>query len=101
MILVVGASGQLGGLITKRLLDMGKSVRILVRDNPAYQALVAQGAQPVKGDLKDRASLDAACKGVDTVITTASATQRGGADTIDSVDGQGVANLIEAAKTNG
>lgn len=101
MILVVGASGQLGGLIAKRLLQAGQAVRILTRENPAYQALVASGAQSVRGDLKDRASLDAACRGVETVITTASATQRGGADTLESVDLEGTANLIEAAKAAG
>src|SRR6266849_6396128 len=53
MILVVGASGQLGGTITRRLLDQGRSVSILVRHNPAYQTLVALGAQPVVGDVKD------------------------------------------------
>ncbi len=60
MILVVGATGALGGAIARQLLKSGKSVRVLARDNPAYQALAESGAQPVKGDLKHRASLDAA-----------------------------------------
>ncbi len=101
MILVVGSTGSLGGMITRQLLAQGKSVRILVRPSSSYQALVDLGAQPVIGDLKDRPSLDAACQGISTVITTATATQRGGEDTIDSVDLHGNANLIEAARAAG
>lgn len=113
MILVVGATGSLGGRITRRLLAQGKSVRILARHNPiseelakqgranTAQSLIEAGAQGVNGDLKDRASLDAAVRGVDTVITTATASQRGGEDTLDSVDLQGTLNLIEAAKAAG
>ncbi len=98
MILVVGASGKLGGTIARQLIDAGESVRILERDNPAYQALIRAGAQPVRGDLKDRASLETACRGIDTVISTATAAERGGADTLESVDLHGVGALIESAR---
>jgi uncharacterized protein YbjT (DUF2867 family) len=113
MILVVGATGILGGLITQRLLSQDKDVRILVRHNsPAEQmalqgmatsprTLVAAGAQPVYGDLKDRASLDPACEGVEILITTANSSMRGGEDNVDTVDRQGNRNLIEAAKSAG
>jgi len=101
MILVVGSSGKLGGIIAERLLKSGQSVRILARENPAYQALVKSGAEQANGDLKERASLDAACRGIDTVITTATAAERGGADTIESVDLHGVGNLIDAAQAAG
>lgn len=113
MILVVGATGVLGGMITQRLLGEGKAVRILVRYNsPAEpmsaqgmatspQSLIDAGAQPVYGDLKDRASLDAACDGIETLITTANSAMRGGEDTVDTVDRQGNRNLIEAARAAG
>jgi uncharacterized protein YbjT (DUF2867 family) len=113
MILVVGATGILGGMITQRLLGEGRDVRILVRHNsPAEQmalqgmatlprSLIDAGAQPVYGDLKDRASLDGACDGVETVITTANSAMRGGDDNVDTVDRQGNRNLIEAARAAG
>lgn len=113
MILVVGATGSLGGCITRGLLQQGQAVRMLTRQNPisaelakqgranTAQSLIEAGAQTVPGDLKDRASLEAAVKGVDAIITTATASQRGGEDTLTSVDLQGTLSLIQAAKAAG
>jgi NADH dehydrogenase len=100
-ILVAGATGQLGGLIARRLLEQGQDVRMLVRPQSDYQALVHAGGRPVPGDLKNRASLDAACQEIDTVITTANSAQRGGADTPQTVDLEGNRHLIDAAKAAG
>ena len=47
MILVVGATGQLGGSITKRLLEQGKEVRILVRRDSPSEQLAQQGMFPI------------------------------------------------------
>lgn len=100
MILVVGSTGLLGGMITRKLLAEGHAVRILQRDAPDYQALINQGAQPVRGDLRDRASLDAACAGVDVVLTTAIARFTDGG-TFESVDLNGTRSLIDAAAAAG
>jgi uncharacterized protein YbjT (DUF2867 family) len=101
MILVVGATGLLGGAITRQLLDQGHDVRVLVRPGSDHAALAAAGAQPVHGDLKDPASLLSACDGVDTVITTANSAARGGPDTVDSVEIEGNRSLVDAAKGSG
>jgi uncharacterized protein YbjT (DUF2867 family) len=113
MILVVGATGRLGGAITQTLLAQGQPVRILARGNSpsvelaqqglatSAEALIAAGAQPVTGDLKDRASLDAACQGIEVVITTANSVLRGGEDNVQNVDADGNRNLIDAAKAAG
>jgi len=100
-ILIVGSTGDLGGTITRSLLGKGKNVRILVRPQSNYQPLVQAGAQAVLGDLKNPASLNAACKGVQFLITTATATKRGGSDTATTVDLEGNHNLIDAAKRAG
>ncbi len=97
MILVVGATGTLGGQIARGLLDDGRAVRILVRPTSDYRELEARGCEPVIGDLKDRASLDAACRGVDTIVTTAISLGRGLDDTVETVELGGYASLIEAA----
>jgi uncharacterized protein YbjT (DUF2867 family) len=105
MILVVGATGLLGSQICRLLADQGKRVRALVRStsNPAtLELLSGLGVELVRGDLKDRSSLDAACRGTDAVISTASSTRsRQEGDSIESVDGQGQRNLIAAAAATG
>jgi uncharacterized protein YbjT (DUF2867 family) len=113
MILVVGATGRLGGMIAQRLLAAGKEVRILVRhDSPSQelakqglatpaQSLIDAGAEPVYGDLKDRASLDAACQGIETLLTTANSALRGGEDNVETVDLKGNRSLIDAARAAG
>ncbi len=92
MIMVVGATGIVSGMITRRLLEDGKDVRILVRTNSPSQQLaregratsaeelIGAGAQPAYGDLRNRASLDAAVQGVEAVITTANSAGREGED---------------------
>ncbi|MDQ1384572.1 MAG: hypothetical protein QOG65_1951 [Actinomycetota bacterium] len=101
MILVVGATGRLGGLITRLLLARRESVRALVRNPSECGWLTAAGATLAVGDLKDPDSLAAACSGVSAVITTANSLSRGGSDTIESVDRVGNRNLIDAAAERG
>ena len=105
-ILVVGATGLLGSDICKQLVENGKSVRALVRtttDPAKVDRLKSLGVEIVQGDVRDRASLDNACKGVDAVISTVSAmpfSYQPGVNDIQTTDLEGLTNLIEAAKEN-
>jgi uncharacterized protein YbjT (DUF2867 family) len=65
LIVVTGATGQQGGVVAKYLLQDGWKVRAVVRDpnKEAAQTLAKQGVELVKGDMNDRASLDAAFQG--------------------------------------
>ncbi|MBA2557959.1 MAG: NAD(P)H-binding protein, partial [Chloroflexi bacterium] len=101
MILVVGGTGDVGGQIARALLERGEQVRVLVRPQSDYSGLEQAGAQPVIGDLKDRASLDDACRGVEAVVTTANTAKRGGEDNVDNVDLNGNVALIDAAQASG
>lgn len=101
MILVVGATGDLGGAVTKMLLAKGKEVRVLAREKSNYRSLKEAGAKVVFGDLKIRASLEPAFENVDTIVTTANSAQRGGDDNPETVDLQGNRNLIDTARTAG
>lgn len=101
MNLVAGATGTLGSEVCRLLVEKGKAVRALVRATSASDKVVAlesAGVDVVRGDLKDRKSLDAACQGASAVISTASSTvSRAEGDSIETVDEQGQMNLIEAA----
>ena len=43
MILVVGATGIVGGMIARRLLGQGKEVRVLARGNSPSEQLAHEG----------------------------------------------------------
>ena len=99
-ILLVGATGMLGGRIAHHVLSNDEArLRVLVRSGDdaktrsALEPLLALGAERVGGDLADRASLDRATEGVDVIISAV----QGGPDVI--VDGQ--VALAEAGKRNG
>lgn len=105
MNLVVGATGYLGSEICRLLLEAGKPVRALVRatsDPDTVARLKGWGAETVEGDLKDRRSLDAACRGIRTVISSATTTRsRQENDSIPTVDHEGQLQLAQAAKAAG
>lgn len=105
MYLLVGGTGLLGGRVAARMRERGLPVRALVRPTSDGSGLAALGVDIVGGDVRDRASIDAALAGVDAVVTTANAMARNLAgDTtisIHDVDELGNANLIDAASHAG
>lgn len=100
MILVVGATGTLGGMVTRRLLAEGEPVRALVRDGSDYGWLDKAGAELVFGDLREPDTLGAAAGGMTRVLCTATAAGRPD-ESLEAVDREGVGNLIDAAEAAG
>lgn len=105
MVLVAGSTGFLGREICRRLRDRGVAARGLVRsssDQAVVAGLQAQGVETVVGDVKDRASLDRACRGADAVISTVTTTRsRGAGDSLESADHDGQLRLVDAARRAG
>jgi len=103
-ILVVGSTGTLGGLAAEAALAAGHIVIAMTRDRNSQRArrLQAAGARLCIADLKTPASLDAAVRGVTSVIITATATlSRRDGDSLEAVDGRGLQALITACVQNG
>lgn len=100
-ILVVGSTGQLGSAVVRALVAEGKPVRVLTRDASAAGDPRLAGAEIVRGDLRDRASLDAACTGVDAVIATANVVLPRKGDTFATTEGKGYRDLIAACRAAG
>jgi NADH dehydrogenase len=105
MILIAGATGFLGGEVCRRLAESGESVRGLVRDTSDHatvERLQASGVETIVGDVRDRASLDAACRGVRTVVSTVTTTRsRQPGDSIEATDEAGQLALVDAARDAG
>ncbi len=105
MILVAGATGSLGSEIIRRLISQGEQVRGLVRATSAPEKVARLhdlGAETMVGNLRDRASLDAACRGAQTVISTVTiigSAQEG--DSFEATDAAGTMSLVDAAKAAG
>jgi uncharacterized protein YbjT (DUF2867 family) len=73
MILMVGASGQLGRRVAHRLLQEGEALRVVSRTPEAVADLVSSGAQFVEGDLLDEGWMDGALEGVSEIVLSAQA----------------------------
>lgn len=104
--LLVGATGVLGSEVAAQLSRSGRSIRALVREtaDPVKRSLLEAlpHMELASGDLKEPASLAEACRGVETVVTTASATSsRQVGDSLESVDERGQLALLSAAHSQG
>lgn len=95
---VTGATGKQGGAVAHRLLDRGHRVRALTRspDKPEARMLADKGAEVVRADLEDRASLDAALKGAAALFSVQDFLEAG----VEAEVRQGL-NLTEAAAASG
>ena len=96
-VLVVGATGFLGGQVVDQLISRGKSVRALVRSGSDASALESKGVEIARGDMLDLDSLVEAMTGVDAVISTAAGYSRRDKNAT-AIDTTGNANLAIAAQ---
>jgi uncharacterized protein YbjT (DUF2867 family) len=100
-VLVVGASGQLGSVITRKLLAAGIPVRALARRRDKLDALAAAGAEMAATDLLDLAKVTEACRGISQIVATANNNMGKGATSPMRIDLAAYQNLCAAARTTG
>jgi uncharacterized protein YbjT (DUF2867 family) len=98
LVLVVGATGVLGRETVLCLRAAGHRVRGMTRHERRVRDLEALGAEPVVGDLTDRASLARACAGVDRVFAAAHGLLSRGRNRSEAVDDAGHRALIDVAR---
>src|SRR3954449_12155322 len=102
VILLTGATGNVGSALLHRLVSDGHQVRALVRDSRRLGPDRVR-VQIAMGDLSDASSFRHALRGVDTVIHLAAAIrdqERQGA-TIEEVNALGTLRLVRAAERAG
>ncbi len=67
-ILVTGGTGFIGRYVVRSLIREGQPVRLLSRTPSKARRLFGEAATLAEGDLLDPASLERACRGVETVL---------------------------------
>ncbi len=103
---VTGATGFIGGRVTRKLLERGYDVTALCRSRSGAAALADAGAHPVPGDLADTEALRLAMRGCDVVyhiagwykLGTPSAAARAEAE---AVNVEGTRNVLSCAHVEG
>jgi hypothetical protein len=100
-VLVVGATGQLGGVISRKLIVAGVPVRALARRRDKLEALAAPGVEIAAIDLLDLAKLTESCRGISQIIATANNNMGTGAASPMRIDLAGYQNLCAAARNTG
>ena len=101
MILLAGGSGQLGTRVVRALTGRGLAVRVLTRDPGRASHLTGQHAEVVRGDVRDRASVCAAAAGATIVVSAVHGFIGPRGISPETIDRDGNANLIDAARAVG
>jgi uncharacterized protein YbjT (DUF2867 family) len=96
-VLVVGATGQLGAVITRKLIAAGTPVRALAR-NAEKLAQFAPQAQVAAVDLRDVPGLTEACRDIDQIVATANNNMGKGPTSPSKLDLPAYQNLCAAAR---
>jgi NADH dehydrogenase len=99
-VLVVGATGQLGSVIARKLIAAGTPVRALAR-NADKLAAFAPAAEIAAVDLRDVPKLTEACRGIDQIVATANNNMGKGPTSPTKVDLSGYQNLCAATRNTG
>jgi len=104
-ILVIGASGFVGGYLTRQLLAEGFRVRCLARTPEKVQHFADEGCEIVKGDISELPTLLDAFKGIDAVYICIHTLAPQHSDTANlefmDIELNGLRNIVSACKSVG
>jgi NADH dehydrogenase len=100
MLLLTGATGQVGSAVLARLVARGDDVRCLVRD-PRRLGVQRVRVQIALGDLTDPPSFRNALRGVGTVVHLAGSIRDQPHGSIEEVNGIATWRMVEAAERLG
>ena len=69
--LVTGATGFVGSAVARALLERGEAVRVLARAESDRRNIEGLAVEVAEGDLRDKASLERACRGCQALFHVA------------------------------
>jgi dihydroflavonol-4-reductase len=98
MHLVTGATGHLGNVLVRKLLERGERVRILVLPGESLHAFSAQEPEVIVGNILDRDLVERAAQGIDTVYHLAGVISilPGSESLMDRINVSGTRNIVDA-----
>jgi nucleoside-diphosphate-sugar epimerase len=98
-VLVTGASGFLGGALTRILVERGERVRALVRTTSRLEHLDGLPIEYIVGDLSNRSSTEEAVHGASLIYHCAGLSSDWGSDKeFETANVAGLGNLLAAAQ---
>jgi nucleoside-diphosphate-sugar epimerase len=102
-ILITGATGYIGSLLTIKLASQGEDIRILCRKDPDIPEFQRENIRVIKGDITDRLSLVNAMEGVQQVYHMAAYARLWARDPqiFHTINVEGTRNVMEAAAKAG
>ena len=101
-VLVTGGAGFVGSSVVRQVLDRGAAVRALVEPGGGTGNLDGLDVDVVRGDLRDRAAVDAAVAGCSTVFHVAALYRFWAPDPADfyDVNVTGTRHVLDAARAH-
>jgi nucleoside-diphosphate-sugar epimerase len=103
VVVVTGATGHIGNVLVRELLDRGVRVRVLVLPHEETRPIAGLDVEIIRGDVTDLASLKAAFVGADIVFHLAGIVtiMPGMASLLERVNVGGMRNVIAACRASG
>ena len=97
---ITGSTGHVGASLVRSILEQGRSVRVLVRND--LRAVNGLDVETTQGDVTDFDSLMKLCKGVKTVFHLAAKSPSSGTEggSVEKINVEGTRNVIEACLRN-
>ena len=100
-VLVVGATGQLGGVIARKLIRVRRQGPRARSQSRGARAAGRRRRRSRRVDLRDVPKLTEACRGVDQIVATANNNMGKGPTSPTRIDLSGYQNLCAAARNTG
>jgi dihydroflavonol-4-reductase len=103
MIVVTGASGHIGNVLVRQLIERGESVRVMTKDGSKPKWLEHLSIDVVKGDLKDEQAVHAAIEGAEVVFHLAGIISISSFDSkeLTAVNVKGTEHVVNACLKHG
>ena len=101
-VFITGASGFVGGALTRSLVNDGVTVRALARSDSSAATVEALGAEPVRGDLGSAEAIRAGAQGCAVAVHCAAlASEWGSWSAFEEANVKGTANVLAGCAAAG